>query len=230
MESNDMGFTEIGFMERLIPEFKKINNNDYKLSMYNTYKEYMEKSEVPVSYIFELLENPFARCNCFRDPEIRGFVDNISEYLGYEFNCVFNFPTYLFVDKLASYIIQSYMKHYILDNKPIKEILYIDTPLLLGDLKRMISHNSDSNFERSLVYRLDTLGKGIENADFVIWDKMTNISTDYDRMELYRILSIRHKKGLGNLFCIIGGKNNATAKLSTQVSDLFYGSSLIDIT
>lgn len=219
---------EIEFIERLVPDLKYIENKDYKLNKYNTYKKYMEQSEIPVSYRYEILQNPFSNCKAFQDKDVKEFVEDVSDFIEGEFNSIFNFQIYTDADILASYIIQNYIKNYLAQNKPMKRIIYIDVPLLLGDLKKLIGYNAN-NIEQDFSHSLDTIRKGVENADLIIWNKMTMLSTEYDRSELYRILSIRHKKGLSNLFFIMGGKENALRNLSSNLTDFLYGKGMVDI-
>lgn len=221
---------EIAFIEGLLPKLKQLNNPEYKQGRFRIYRDYIEQSEIPVSYQYIMQPNPFYKMPQFSKDDVKDFVNNIGDYLDCEFNCVFNFPTYIGTDKLSAYIIQNYIRNYLENDGAIKKIIYIDTPLLMTDLKRYISYSSgnDTGLERAFVHRIDTVNKGVEDADFVIWDKMTNISSDYDRAELYRILSIRHKRGLGNLFYISGGRKNAIGTLGVQVTDMFYGVGMID--
>lgn len=220
--------SEIEFIERLVPKLKSIDNRDFKLSKYNTYKKYIEQSEIPVAYRYEILQNPFGNYKAFKDKDVKEFVDDVSDFIDCEFNCIFNFQLYMDADILASHIIQNYIKNYLAQEKPIKKIIYIDVPLLLSDFKKLIAYNSN-NVEQDFSHNLNTIRKGVENADLIIWNKMTMLSTEYDRSELYRILSIRHKKGLSNLFFITGGKDNALKTLSSNLADFLYGKGMVDI-
>lgn len=220
---------EIAFIEGLIPKLKQLDNPEYKKGRFRIYRDYIEQSEIPVSYQYVMQPNPFIKSQGFNG-EVKDFVSNIGDYLDCEFNCIFNFPSYINTDKLSAFIIQSYIRKYLENDGGVKKIIYIDTPLLMTDLKRYISYSSggDTGIERAFVHRLETINKGVEDADFVIWDKLTNISSDYERSELYRILSIRHKRGLGNLFYIVGGRKDALRTLGVQVTDLFYGVGMVD--
>lgn len=219
------------FILDLVPELGKyaIKNPAYIESVCSRYKDYMSRAEIPTGYIFQILQNPFEDWKVFKDKEIKGFVDDITDYLNCEFNCVFNFPTYIDTDLLASYIIQRYLRNYFIDTKPIKSIIYVDTPLFMADLKRKIQLSNDSDLATKLQHRLDTVSGAVEWADFVIWDKMTDISTEYERGELCKILAARHKQGLGNLCFITGGRKQAITTLSQQVADRMNGFSLVDI-
>lgn len=219
---------EIEFIERLVPKLKDIDNREFKLSKYNTYKKYIEQSEIPVAYRYEILKNPFSSYKAFKDKEVKEFISDVSDFIDCEFNCIFNFQMYMDADLLAAHIIQNYIKNYLAQEKPIKKIIYIDVPLLLSDFKKLIGYNSN-DIERDFSHSLDTIRKGVENADLVIWNKMTMLSTEYDRSELYRVLSIRHKKGLSNLFFITGGKENALKTLSSNLADFLYGNGMVDI-
>lgn len=220
--------SEIEFIERLVPKLKNIDNREFKLSKYNTYKKYIEQSEIPVAYRYEILQNPFNDYKAFKDKDVKEFVEDVSDFIDCEFNCIFNFQLYMDADLLAAHIIQNYIKNYLAQEKPIKKIIYIDVPLLLSDFKKLIGYNSN-DIERDFSHSLDTIRKGVENADLVIWNKMTMLSTEYDRSELYRVLSIRHKKGLSNLFFITGGKENALKTLSSNLADFLYGKGMVDI-
>lgn len=221
---------EVAFMRELVPEFACLDNTDYIQNRFKMYKEYIEQSEIPALYRFEVLENPFGNwAGMEKEIGVKEFVEDITSYLEGEFRCIFNFPTYTNTDKFSAYIIQRYLRHYFASDKPIKKVLYIDTPLLAGDLKRIIGLNGDTDFSRLLVHRPDTVRKGIEDADFIIWDKITNLNTGYEVGELYRILSVRHKRGLGNLFFITGGKEEALKRLSSNVVDMLTGCSLVNI-
>lgn len=220
--------SEIEFIERLVPKLKSIDNREFKLSKYNTYKKYIEQSEIPVAYRYEILQNPFNDYKAFKDKDVKEFVEDVSDFINCEFNCIFNFQLYMDADLLAAHIIQNYIKNYLAQEKPIKKIIYIDVPLLLSDFKKLIGYNSN-DIERDFSHSLDTIRKGVENADLVIWNKMTMLSTEYDRSELYRVLSIRHKKGLSNLFFITGGKENALKTLSSNLADFLYGKGMVDI-
>lgn len=222
---------ENDFIMELVPELTKyaIRNPSYIESVCRTYKDYMERAEIPASYIYQVLKNPFEKWDCFRNKEVKGFVDDITDYLGCEFNCVFNFPSYINTDLFASYIIQRYLRNYFINDRPIKNIIYIDTPLFMGDLKRKIQQKSDGDYATKFQHRHDTINGGIEWADFVIWDKLTDISTEYERGEFCKILSARHKQGLGNLCFIVGGRNKVMQDLSLQIADRMSGFSLVDL-
>lgn len=219
------------FILDLIPEFSKyaIKNPTYIESVCSQYKGYMERAEIPTGYMYQVLQNPFESWKAFKDKEVKEFVDDMTDYLNCEFNCVFNFLTYIDTDLLASYMIQRYLRNYFLGTKPIKNIIYIDTPLYMTDLKRKIQYSSDSDLTTKLQHRMDTVSGAVEWADFVIWDKMTDISTEYERGELCKILAARHKHGLGNLCFIVGGRKQAITTLSQQVADRMSGFSLVDI-
>lgn len=219
---------EIEFIERLAPDLEKYENREFKLSRYNLYKKYMEQSEIPKIYRYEIIQNPFINSPAFKDADVKDFVNDVTDFISGEFNCIFNFSCYIDTDILASHIIQNYIKNYLVQDKPMKRIIYINVPLLLSDFKKMIGYNMD-DMERDFSHNINTIRKGVENADLIIWDRMTMISTEYDRAELYRILSVRHKKGLSNLFFITGGKQDAIKNLSTNIVDFLYGKGMVNI-
>ena len=220
--------TEVEFIKQLVPSFYNItNNDDYLKSRFNIYKNYMDRAEVPASYIPTIMPNPIADLYVYKK-EISGFVERIKDFLDCEFNCIFNFETYTGVDKIAFYIIQRYLSDYLASNDPIKNILYIDAVTFMRDMKLNIGNNTTETM-RPPSYRQETLNGGVENADFVIWDKLTYLQTNYERGELYNILSIRHKKGLGNLFFTIKGKQHISDVLGEAICSLLSGCSLINM-
>lgn len=218
------------FIDEIVPSLKSFKNEnmEYIDNKFKVYMEYLKRAEVPDGYRRCAIDNPFKSFQCFKDEEIKSFINDITPYLDGEFNCIFNFVEYIDTDRLATHIIQNYLKRYLVSTEPVKQIIYIDTPLLMCDLKRLINYK-DETISRDLVHSLDTVINGVEKADFVIWDKVTLLSTEYERSELYRILSTRHKRGLGNLVFIKGGSKEVLSNLSTLIHGLFKGWSMVNI-
>lgn len=216
------------FIKRLVPSLNNIkDNDDYIRSRFTIYKNYMERAEVPVPYILDIVQNPIADKSVYKK-DVVDFVEHIKEFMGYEFNCIFNYDKYYQTDQLAAYIIQRYISDYLAGNDPIRNIIYIDAVTYTRSLKKLIGKDS-SDMVGSSVYSQETMTDGLENADFVIWDKITYLQTNYERSELYNILSIRHKKGLGNLFFTIKGKQHISDTLGDAICSFLSGCSLVQV-
>lgn len=215
----------IEFMNCFIDGLSDIKNDDYKINRFNVYEQYMREAEVPVSLMYRIIDRPYK--SLWEKQQVKEFMEYINSGIWYEFNYIYNFNSYVNTDEFSTYIIQSYLRNYLQDiNAYRKSIIYINTPLYLVDNKRLIG--KDSALAKSLIYSKDTLCHGVENADLIIWDKFTELVSEYDRTEIYNTLMIRHKRGLSNLFLISGGVNGIKGKLSSQIIDMI-GRDIIEV-
>lgn len=210
---------EIEFIENFMTNLSN-TSNEYKKNRFKVYKDYIEQSEIPVSLRYTILDNPFEKSTS-RNKSLTEFINNIDDYISGEFGSILNFADYTKTDIFSTYLIQQYLRHYLSTNDFKKDIIYINTPLLLLDNKRMIGFKGDeSTFTKTLTHSKETVCNGIEKANLIIWDRFTDISTDYDKEEIYKILMIRHKKGLSNLFLISGGLEELSRSITKQILDM----------
>ena len=230
-----MADIEIEFIKKLVPSLNSITDNDgYLMNRFKTYRNFMEQSEVPAEYIYTILENPMSISVAMKQEDVREFFSNVSVFLDSEFNCIFRFrderECVKSAEKLSAFIIQNYIKHYLASNEYMKRMLYIDTVSLMDDLKRVINYNmsSEASIKRTFNHNYETLSNGIENYDFVIWNSLMSLKTDYEREELNRILTVRHKKGLSNLFMVYGDNQSICDKLGIA-HRMLTGCGVIDI-
>lgn len=218
---------EIEFIENFMGNLSS-SDGEYKKNRFKIYKNYIEQSEVPVSLRYTILDNPFEKSTS-KNKDLTKFIDNIDEYIESEFGSILNFADYTKTDIFATYLIQKYLRHFLSANDFKKDIIYINTPLLLLDNKRLIGYKGDeSDFSKTLTHSKETICNGVENANLIIWDRFTDISTDYDKEEVYKTLLIRHKKGLSNLFFISGGVEAMVGSVTRQIIDMM-GKEIINV-
>lgn len=104
---------------------------------------------------------------------------------------------------IASSIIGKYIGDCIIKNKRIHKVLYIDTPLLLSDYKKLMDLANNIN-PPVLFHDIETLNKDIYWYDYVIWDRFNCINSGYDLNKLHEIIHHRYLNLCGNLFFIVG--------------------------
>lgn len=230
-----MADIEIEFIKKLVPSLNSITDNDgYLMNRFKAYRNFMEQSEVPAEYIYTILENPMSVSVAMKQEDVREFFNNVSGFLDNEFNCIFRFrderECIKSAEKVSAFIIQNYIKHYLASNEYMKRMLYIDTVSLMDDLKRVINYSmsSETSIKRTFNHNYETLSNGIENYDFVIWNSLMSLKTDYEKEELNRILTVRHKKGLSNLFMVYGDNRSICEKLGIA-HRMLTGCGVVDI-
>jgi hypothetical protein len=230
-----MADIEIEFIKKLVPSLNSITDNDgYLMNRFKAYRNFMEQSEVPAEYIYTILENPMSVSVAMKQEDVREFFNNVSGFLDNEFNCIFRFrderECIKSAEKVSAFIIQNYIKHYLASNEYMKRMLYIDTVSLMDDLKRVINYSmsSETSIKRTFNHNYETLSNGIENYDFVIWNSLMSLKTDYEKEELNRILTVRHKKGLSNLFMVYGDNGSICEKLGIA-HRMLTGCGVVDI-
>lgn len=225
---------EIEFIRQLVPEFKNITNNDeYLKSRYDIYTNFMKQAEIPAGYLNEgrILKNPLPDSWAMDVENYQDYINDVDDFINFEYNCMFNFTedSYVKSEELAVYIIQSYIKNYLKSDRPIKRMVYIEADALMTDLKRSIGNGMENDsIGRSYRYKYETLSTGIENYDFVIWNNLMDLKTDYEKDELDSILGTRHQRGLSNLFMVKGTKEEITEHLGKAHKRL-RGCSYLDV-
>lgn len=104
---------------------------------------------------------------------------------------------------ISSYLIGRYISDSIIKDTRIHKILYVDTPLLLADYKKMMDINDNIN-PPVLTHHQEVLNKNIYDYDYVIWDRFNCASSYYDLNKLQEIVHCRYLNMCGNMFFCIG--------------------------
>lgn len=174
----------------IIPEIKHLDSTyiDAMQLKLNEYLSYAEISSGLAHHNIDVTKLP-RRLDILKT--------NISQIVDEGYCLAFNFLNYKNTGKLSALLIEQYFRNSILNDTTLNNILYIDTNLLMDDYKRLFNKDEHSN---QYTHKLDTLYSSIECAPMVIWDKFTMTNTNYDKTKLYNILSIRYRKGLGNIY------------------------------
>ena len=105
---------------------------------------------------------------------------------------------------IASSLIGRYIGDSLIRDTRIHKILYVDTPLLLTDYKRMMDGSVDSVNPPALFHPIELLNSDIYKYDYVIWDRFNLANSNYDLNKLSEIVHHRYLSMRGNLFFNIG--------------------------
>lgn len=185
-------------LEELIPNFIK-GDEDYKTAIHRKYNDFIKLSELPIKYQDHNVDNT-------KLPKRMNILHkNIYDIIEYNCSYMFDFNDYRHTGYLVSSLLDEYFKQSVEHDTRLKQVLYIDTNLLLDDFKKIIDRNENGD-NPSLAHSIETIYNYIETADFVFWDKFTMVASAYDKQKLYNILLNRHRRSLGNIFFIKGGK------------------------
>ena len=100
------------FIDEIVPSLKSFKNEnmEYIDNKFKVYMEYLKRAEVPDGYRRCAIDNPFKSFQCFKDEEIKSFINDITPYLDGEFNCIFNFVEYIDTDRLATHYTKLFKK------------------------------------------------------------------------------------------------------------------------
>lgn len=195
----------------LVPNLKDATD-DFKAAVLRRYKEFITYSQIP------------NKCYGFTDQSIIpsklfNVFKNMEQAVADRYNFYFDFADYKNLEYLAYLMLQSYFKQCVLEDKLVEDILYIDTKLLVEDYKRLIDYKEEKDSLKP-IHDLKILYAGIENAPLVIWDKFTLLDSYYDRDKIYDIINIRQRRGLGNFYFSMGGKQNFVEKIGQNTAAL----------
>lgn len=184
-----------------------INNNLYNEdnnSIYNNYVKslfdrYINYSQLPIKYIQDNIDTSKL------PKKLKILYDNIYEIINNKYSYGISVSNYFDIPFICSMLMKAYFNESVNKDTLLLNVLYIDTPLLLDDYKKLIDKEDLTN--QSIVHSVDTLYTNILTADMVFWDKFTLMSSSFDMSKLYTILSSRSRTGLGNIFFVKGGKD-----------------------
>lgn len=179
-----------------IPKFSN-QTDEYKFAIYKRYTDYINYSELPSAFQTDNINTSALPKN------IKVLYDNIATIIDENHSFIFRFNDYEYTHNISTMLINEYFVKVILNDMTMKHILYIDTNLIMEDYKKMMDITDSEDSVRTN-HKLITLNKNIEEADIVIWDKCTMLKSSYEKSKFYDILSIRYRKGLGNLFFVKG--------------------------
>ena len=197
-------------MNRLVNRYKQeVSDNPTLLElMYDNCNTFLTASQIPNVYLLDK-ELDLSKA----DRRVCTFIDDISEIL---FSCMSLGIWVSSYENVGYFIAKALERH--MFNKCVKDeymgnILYIDTPLLLYDMKKLI--NRDENFvSPRLSYSLDVLYHQVYDADFIFWNRFTNPEnngySNYDVNRLYEILLTRYNSCKGNAFVLCGSTPEKT--------------------
>lgn len=190
---------------KILPQLKDINT-DYRKSIENQYKTFIDYADIPIGYQKDINYNVSGKLN--------KVFDNIDLIVKDRYNILLNFADYRNTGYISFQLINTYFKKNFENDDILESIVYVDTNLLVEDFKRLMNNENAQN----TVHKVDTLYNGIEKASLVIWDKFSKLESTYDKHKIYDILSIRKRNDLANMFLISGG----TSKLSQVIgNDIF---------
>lgn len=122
---------------------------------------------------------------------------------------------------IASALIGRYIEDSIISGDRVHKILYVDTPLLLADYKKMIDASAIN--PPVLFHTMETLNKDIYWYDYVIWDRFNCINSNYDLSKLQEIIHHRYLNMCGNLYMGLGESDkdcmaNVSAVLASSMN------------
>ena len=174
-------------------------DRSYINSVTKKYNDFLQYAQLPVP--FYNVKQPTSLPS-----RIHILYDNIFTIIDEQLCYAFDVESYKNTGYLSSLLLDAYFKQAVENNVLVKKVIYVDTNLLLDDYKKLMDLSSDQ--EISLAHSKETLLVNLETADYVLWDKVSYISSSYDRQKFYNLISTRYRQGLGNMFFI---KNSAKA-------------------
>lgn len=207
-------------LQQIIPNLSSASE-EYKRSFYTKYRNYIYNSEVPPQFQNSNIDIDKLPKN------LKTLYENITTIVDDNYNLLFSFIDYEYTHNIASMLISEYFLCKASQNEPFKTIVYADTNLLLEDYKRLITDSSLDNYIPP-VHSIQTLTKNIECAECVIWDKSTMLKSSYEREKFYDLISIRYRKGLGNIFFIKGGKDGLYNSFNNETANVMDLDGIID--
>ena len=194
-------------------------SEEYEKSLISKLDNYIEYSQLPPIYQKEFLDpNDF-------ETKLKNIYENIEQLISLRYSFVVQMNSYKESGFLTSTLMQKYFMDCVKSDTYLGSVLYIDTKLLMSDYKKLISNDNDS-YGPKLVHNLETLYNGIENAEFVFWDKFTMIQGNYELSKIYDILSIRYRNCLGNLYFIDDNLEN-TGIISQELVNVMNMSAIV---
>lgn len=209
--------------EEIIDRLLNHNNcsEEYKKSLISKLDNYIDYSQLPPLYQKEFLDpDEF-------EPKLKNVYINIEQLIGLRYSFVIQMSSYKESGFLTSTLMQKYFMDCVKSDTYLGSVLYIDTKLLMSDYKKLIS-NDNEVLGPKLVHNLETLYNGIENAEFVFWDKFTMVQGNYELSKIYDILSIRYRNCLGNLYYIDDNLEN-TGILSQELVNVMNMSAIVSL-
>lgn len=105
---------------------------------------------------------------------------------------------------ISSCLIGRYISDSIIKDTRIHKVLYVDTPLLLTDYKKMMDCSNDNINPPVLTHSQELLNRDIYNYDYVIWDRFNCVNSWYDLNKLQEIIHHRYLNMCGNMYFCIG--------------------------
>lgn len=186
-------------------------NKSYADTISKKYSDFLQYSQLPVA--FYNINKPNTLPN-----RVGILCENILEIVNDQLCYAFDVESYKNTGYLSSLLLDCYFKQTIITNGVVSKIIYVDTNLLLDDYKKLM--DCDDNTDISLAHSKRTLLVDIETANYVIWDKVSYISTSYDRQKFYNIISSRYRQGLGNMFFIKNASKSMAQFCDSELLDV----------
>lgn len=191
--------------------------SNYITSSFNRYIKY---SELPIKFLNDNI-------NESRLPKkLKILYSNIYEIINNRYSYGILVSDYVDVCNLCSLLLKKYFNDSIQNDTLLLNVLYIDTPLLLDDYKKLI--DKDDLTSDSITHTIETLQTHILTADMVFWDRFTLFSSNYDKQKIYNILSTRYRADLANIFFVKGGKDVLNGMIDEDFAQAMNIASFID--
>lgn len=197
-------------LERVIDRFsKEVSNDPVLIDMAERKaKNIIVSSTLPMRYL--------------KDTEIdlSKASKNIIDVLNYGVSNIFSdnssmvwVPSYEYSGYIIAKMIEGIIYAAIRDDEYAGNILYIDTPILVDDYKKLFTKNTDTISPRPN-YDLEILYHRIYDADYIFWNNYSLVDSNYDLSKLYEILLSRYNNCKSNMFMIIDTVSNEKYKIS----------------
>lgn len=182
------------YVLKLIPSLKD-SPEDYQNAIVKKYENFIKNTQIPsICYTYNN-ENIIPT-------KLKKLYNNIVTAFEDRYNFILNFETYENICYLIYLFLDKYFAECINNDKLVENILYIDSKLLVEDYKRLMNYEGNSTGLEP-IHHLDVLYHDIEAAPIVIWDKLMLINSNYDRDKLLDIITIRNRRGLGNMYITV---------------------------
>lgn len=199
-------------LDRILHKYKdEVNSDKTYLEMAARKGEIILKnSTIPPRYVTDETIDMTKTSKKFND-----LNDNISKYVFDKESVAVWLSTYKEGGYVVSRLLETHIFNALKNDGYAGNILYVDTPLLVDDYKKLFDKNSDTLAPRPN-YSLEVLYHQIYDANYVFWDKFNLVDKNYDLSKLYEILSTRYNNCHSNMFLMAVVSSNAPEELTTH--------------
>lgn len=199
-------------LDRIEEYTSNIESSEYKQSIIDSYNKYISYSELPQIFSVASLENNVI------PTKFKKVMNNIYDAVNNHISFTVKVRDFIVSSRFSSLLLDSYFINSYKQDTTLKTIIYVDTNLLLDDYKKAMNISQDIGDKSQLSHSMDLLENKIYTAEYVIWNRFSMITSNYDEAKLYNILLERYRKGLGNLYFTINSSRQLSEEMYTLMN------------